>query len=267
MPVRRVVGQVHRQVVDEPVGGPGDQEPAVGEGGPQAGGEPAVGQRERPGQAVVEGQVRFGPVPHGPGRVLVGHQLLGGGHEPVELPVRPLQVGGVPALRGGVGQLRRPGQVVRGDRLALGPGVGHFRLAVRSERETLTPARQHAQVIVVGVVLHHQHDNVLDLRQQVGARRLVRRRELPGPAAGNAAGDPLQLSLLKPVPHVRHLWSMTALPAVLLAGAVSARQPAPLYPSDGRPFTGGPVRISIHGKAGVSFRKGSQAGGGATGRV
>ena len=218
-PVGRVVGHVHRQVVDEPVGGPGDEEPAVGEGRAQAGGEPPVGQRERPGQSVVEGQVALGPVAHGPGGVLVRDQLLGRGHEPVELAVRPLQVGGVPALRGGVRHLDRAVQVVGGNRLTLGPGVGDLRLAVRAERETLTPARQHAQVVVVGVVLHHQHDDVLDLRQQVSAGRLVRRRELSGPVAGNTAGDPLQLTLLEPVPHVRHLWSMTALPAVVLADA------------------------------------------------
>jgi hypothetical protein len=36
--------------------------------------------------------------------------------------------------------------------------------------EPLAPA-EHAEVVIEGVVLHHQHDDVLDLRQHVGAGR------------------------------------------------------------------------------------------------
>ena len=45
------------------------------------------------------------------------------------------------------------------------------------EREAVAAA-EHAEVVVVGVVLHHQHDDVLDLRERVGAR---------GQLAGSAA--------------------------------------------------------------------------------
>ena len=59
--------------------------------------------------------------------------------------------------------------MVRADGLAVAARVGHRGLAVRSEREALAAAAQHAEVVVVGVVLHHQHDDVLDLRQQISA--------------------------------------------------------------------------------------------------
>ena len=55
------------------------------------------------------------------------------------------------------------------DDLAGGAAIGHLGLVVGAERETLAPALQHAQIVVVGVVLHHQHDDVPDLRQAVRA--------------------------------------------------------------------------------------------------
>ena len=96
----RPVQQVERQVIHQAVGRPGQQEPAVGERRPEAGAEPAVGQREGPGQPVVEGQVLAGPVGHGGGLVTLGRGLLGRGHEAVHLAAGPLGVAGAPALAG-----------------------------------------------------------------------------------------------------------------------------------------------------------------------
>ncbi len=58
---------------------------------------------------------------------------------------------------------------MRANGFAAGARIGYLRLSVGSEREALTAAAQHAEVVVVGVVLHHQNHYVLDLRQQVRA--------------------------------------------------------------------------------------------------
>ena len=190
-PAGRVVEQVAGRVVDEAVRGSGDQEAAVGEGGSQARAEPAVGDREGAGQAVVERQVVFGPVAHadrragalarGPVDVARGRDDdLGAGDEPVVLPLIPLVMGGMPALRRHVRPLDGRRQVMRPDGLAVGVPVGCLGLAVGAERETVAAIVQHAQVVVVGVVLHHQHDDVLDLRQQVGPDRAGGLRWRPG---------------------------------------------------------------------------------------
>jgi hypothetical protein len=50
------------------------------------------------------------------------------------------------------------------DGLAPGIAVEYVRLTVGAERKSLATASQHAQVVVVGMVLHHEHDNVPDLR-------------------------------------------------------------------------------------------------------
>jgi hypothetical protein len=99
--------------------------------------------------------------------------------------------------------LDRGRQAVRPDVLAVGARVGHPRLAAGSEREALAAAPQHAEVIVVGVVLHHQHDDVLDLRQQIFAGGLGRHRARPGPRAAHQALPALQLTAFEPLPHDR----------------------------------------------------------------
>ena len=170
----RVVHQVPRQVVDEAVRGPGHHEPPVRERRPQAGAEPAVGQRERARQPVVERQVLLGPVAHRHGRVRARHELLDAGHEAVVAAVGDLQVADVPALRRDPLDLDRRGEVVCPQHAAVPPRVGRQRRAVRAAGQPVPAAGQHAQVVVVGVVLHHQHDDVLDLRQQIGADRQVR---------------------------------------------------------------------------------------------
>ena len=83
---------------------------------------------------------------------------------PVLLPLIPLVMSGMPALRRHLRPLDRRGQVVRPDGLTCGVRIGYLRLTVVAERETLAPALQHAQVVVVGMVFHHEHDNVPDLR-------------------------------------------------------------------------------------------------------
>ena len=172
----RVVHQVPRQVVDEAVRGPGHHEPPVRERRPQAGAEPAVGQRERARQAVVERQVLLGPVAHRHGRVRTRHEVFDAGHEAVVAAAGDLQVADVPALRRDPLDLDRRGEVVCPQHAAVPPRVGRQRCAVRAAGQPVPAPGQHAQVVVVGVVLHHQHDNVLDLRQQIGADRQVRLR-------------------------------------------------------------------------------------------
>lgn len=147
---------------------------AVGKGLAEQRREPAVGQRERRGQRVVEGQLRAGPVAH-------RHRAAGRGDEAHVGAAVVLPVAGLPALGGtavllavarhGEGQL--PLSVAR--RVPVGgPAVG-------AQREAVAPG-QHAQVVVVAVVLHHEHHEVLDLGHGVGARRPVRKGQRLGPA-------------------------------------------------------------------------------------
>src|SRR6201999_1214863 len=110
-----------------------------------------------------------------------GHQPFDAGDEPVVLAVVPLQVRAVPALRRVVLDLFGAGQVVRRDRGAVTPRVGR----VRAVRQAVATVLQRAQVVVVGVVLHHEHHDVLDLRQQIRAFGEVG----PGPLAGPLGRD------------------------------------------------------------------------------
>jgi hypothetical protein len=98
--------------------------------------------------------------------------------------------------------LDRGGQVVRANELAAGAQIRYLRLTILTERETLAAALQHAQVVVVGMILHHQDDDVPDLRQQVRASRQgwPRRPESPG---ARAPGPASHLDLLESFPHDR----------------------------------------------------------------
>ena len=202
-PGGRVVEKVEWQVIDEAMRRSRDEETAVGERRAQARAEPVIGQREGPGQAVVERNVVFGPVTHGDRGVGIRLDRLGAGHEPLAGPVPPLQMARMPALRGRLRVLDGGGQMVCPDRLAIAARVGQLRLAVWPEREALTAAPQHAEVVVVGVVLHHQHNDVLDLRQQVCAGRPGRLRALPGLQAAHETRPALQLVSFEPLPHDR----------------------------------------------------------------
>ena len=198
-PGLRVVDDVPGQVVHEPVGGARDEEPAVRERRAQAGAEPVIGQRERPRQPVVEGQVLLGPVAHRHGRVAAGQRFGHRGGEAVVAPVRVLDMTGPPVLAGVVLDLGGGGRVAGGIPTSVRYVVDDVRPAIGPQRQALAPASQHAQVVVVGVVLHHQHDDVPDLRQQVGALGQVR----PRPAVGVGPDDPAppDRAALQPLPH------------------------------------------------------------------
>src|SRR5258708_11306968 len=58
--------------------------------------------------------------------------------------------------------------------VAIGVRIRGGRLPVRAKPEPIgTWAGKHAELVVVGMVLHHQHDDVLDLRDSVRAGRPV----------------------------------------------------------------------------------------------
>ena len=195
----RVVDDVPGQVVHKPVGRTRDEEPAVRERRAQAGAEPVIGQRERPREPVVEGQVLFGPVAHRHGRVAAGQRFGHGGGEAVVAPVRVLDMAGPPVLAGVVLDLGGGGRVAGGIPTSVRYVVDDVRPAIGPQRQALAPASQHAQVVVVRVVLHHQHDDVPDLRQQIGALGQVG----PRPFADVGPPDPAppDLPALKPFPH------------------------------------------------------------------
>ncbi len=198
----RPVQQVDGQVIHQAVGRPGQQEPAVREGGPEARAEPVVGQRKSPGQPVVEGQVLVGPVGHGRGLVALGRGLLGRGHETVQLALSPLRVAGAPALAGHAVLLHGGTRVMRRDHGSRRVGILGIRRTIVPAREPLPPA-ECAEVVVEGVVLHHQDDDVLDMRQHVRAGRAGG----IGPvAAPDGARPPLplaQLPAFDPLPSAR----------------------------------------------------------------
>ena len=153
-----------------------------------------VGQRKSPGQPVIEGQILAGPVGHGRGLVALGRGLLGRGHETVHLAAGPLRVAGAPALAGHAVLLHGGARVIGPDHSARGVGILGIRRAVVPEREPLPPA-EGAEVVVEGVVLQHQDDDVLDLRQHVRAGRTGG----IGPVAGpGGARPPLPLAQLPP---------------------------------------------------------------------
>jgi hypothetical protein len=193
-----VVHHVPRQVVDEPVRGAGDEEPAVGEGWPQARAEPPVRDRERPRQPVVERQVGLGPVAHRNGRVAPGHLGVHAGREPVVGPVGVLGVAGVPGLRRIARRLLRGSEVMGGNPLSVRQDIDGTGGAIGAKRQPVAAPGEGAQVVVVGVVLLHEHDDVLDLGDEVGAGRQVG----PGSRPERCPQcPPLDLPLLQLLPH------------------------------------------------------------------
>src|SRR6266542_2796443 len=79
----------------------------------------------------------------------------------------------VPALASDctVMALNGRGQPKSADDLAICPAIEHLRLAAAIHREALAATLQHAEIVVVGVVLHHQHHDVPDLRKEIGSGR------------------------------------------------------------------------------------------------
>ena len=178
--------QLRERMADDAGRSARDEEPPVGIRLRQDGREVPVADGERARQPVVEGQVL---------RPVVGDRLRArGDDEPVVGPVVPGAVTGVPALGDPPVVLAQVGGVVRAYPVAGGVGVRVERETVGAEPEPVAPA-EHPEVVVEGVVLHHQHDDVLDGRQRVGAGREVgereRARRRQGARAGAGAGcDP-----------------------------------------------------------------------------
>ena len=149
--------------------------------------EVAVADGELRGQRVIEGELRAGEVTH-------RRRPTGLGEARVRA-TGPAQVGAVPALadlgagrRGGVRHRKRE------DVVAVWSGVVVERRPVPAEREPVAAA-EHAEMVVEGVVLHHEDDHVLNGGQRVGAGREMRvgqaaRREQlpPGPRPGAPEG-------------------------------------------------------------------------------
>ena len=147
--------------------------------------EPPVGHRESAGQRVQERQLGRGEVPHGDGSRLRDHEPLvelarvgrdrlgGGGAE--ELGPR-----GVPCLPRLAVELRGRGhrEGLRGAARAVRVGVERASRLARSPGEPITVRgdpvdAQTPKDRVVGLVLEHHDDDVLDLRHEIGANWLL----------------------------------------------------------------------------------------------
>ena len=170
--VRRVGGRDARRVgADVPERGAGDEEPAVRVRLGHHRAEVAVADREVTCHRVVEGDVFAGPVTHGCGAA--------GPHEPHVRPVVPTLVRGVPALRDAGARVPARVRVVEGPHVpAGGIGVVVDRRPARADGEPVS-APEHPEMVVEGVVLHHEHDDVLDLGHRVGAGGHVGERSAP----------------------------------------------------------------------------------------
>src|SRR5215472_16698641 len=81
-----------------------------------------------------------------------------------------------------------------------------IRRAIVTERETLPPA-EGAEMVIEGVVFHHQDDDVLDLRQHVGADRAGGIGPVARPVVARPPLPPTQLLAFNPLPgaHAGHV--------------------------------------------------------------
>ena len=159
-PGLRIVHHAGRDVVDEPVGRGGQEETTVRKGRPETRAEPRIGYRKGFGQPGIEREVGGGPVAHGNGGVAAWNGLLHAGHEPAVAAAGVLQVAGVPALCRYAMFLGRPGQMVGIDASAVRSRVAHGQIFLTT--------CQVAQVVIEGVVLHHQEHDVPDLGKEIG---------------------------------------------------------------------------------------------------
>ena len=173
-------------VVDRAERRAGEEEPAVGIRLRQDGTEPPVAHREGLGEPVVEGDVVAGPVAHRDRPAVAAHEAVVGRRS------RTATCDALHAWLGWRWQLAGVGHVERTHRLAVGVVVRVRRLAVRPASEAVASA-EHAEVVVVAVVLHHEHDHVLDLGDRVGALGLRRvgplARRVRGTTVGGGADD------------------------------------------------------------------------------
>src|SRR6478735_12296754 len=88
---------------------------------------------------------------------------------------------------------------MRPDHAARGVRVLGIWPAVLTGRQPLTSA-EGAEVVVEGVVLHHQHDDVLNLRQYVGADRARRVWPVARPVAARPKLPLPELLAFNPLP-------------------------------------------------------------------
>jgi hypothetical protein len=78
-------------------------------------------------------------------------------------------------------QIQRQTKMVSPHRPSLPVGIAVQRRTVGAEGEPIPPFK-HAEVVVIGMVLLHQHDDVVDARQAVAAGGSIRKRQGPGTA-------------------------------------------------------------------------------------
>ena len=153
--------QLRRErVVDEAERGAGNEIAAVRIGLRHSRAEVAIGDRKRAGHAAAERKVLFGEVTH---RLRAGAR-----HESLARPSVVRLVGHPPVVPHAVGlAFRRHVEGV--DEIPLSVRVLGGRLPVRSEGEPVAPSDE-PEDVVERVVLHHHHDEMIDLRHLVGAR-------------------------------------------------------------------------------------------------
>ena len=162
--VRRIVVCVRQGVVHLADRCGGDEVPPVGIGLPQHRAEVTVRDREPTRQRIIKGLVSAVPVAH---RDRAARRL----HETVVAAVVELDVTGGPLLAGLTRKLAGRWHVKRVLEVAVGVRVDRHRDTVAQLEAVSARPVQHAELVVIGVVLHHQHDDVFDLRHGVGALR------------------------------------------------------------------------------------------------
>ena len=147
-------------------------------------GEPAIRQREGGGQRVGPRQVLAGPITH---RDRAARRL----HESIVAAAIELHMGLFPLLGRLTRQLagrRHPKCMLN---TAARDGICRRRPAIRADRKTVSPRlltrtpAQHPEIVVVGVILHHQNQEMVDLGQRIRAFGPVRKGPLArAPASG-----------------------------------------------------------------------------------
>ena len=154
----------------------GEQEAPVGVGLRRTRGEPPVRQRERTRQGVVEGDVALVPIAHG--------HVARRGDEPGHGSAGDRLMGGVPGLVG----LRLHLALARHPERADHPARHGVRVAGPPELVEPEPvsarsaaSRQHPEVVVERVVLHHDDHDVVDRDARIGSTgRTVTIRDVAG---------------------------------------------------------------------------------------
>ncbi len=136
-------------------------------------------------QTVGERQVLLGPISH-------RHGAAVGDHEAVVAPVGVLDVGLRPFLARLCAELTGGGHPKCALLSAVSVGVARRRIGVAADHEAVAAGpvtgltSEHPEEVVVGVVLHHEHDDMLDLGQRVGAGGQLRVGEGVGQPHGRA---------------------------------------------------------------------------------